>query len=76
MIDSGSTHSFVSPKYVPYLHVEPESLGCMLVVRTPSGTLTAREIYNSCEVRVGDRVLSANLILLGMVEFDVILGMD
>ena len=42
-IDSGSKHSFVSPNYVPYLSVASEPLGCILVVRTPSGILTARE---------------------------------
>ncbi|GKU88786.1 hypothetical protein SLEP1_g3007 [Rubroshorea leprosula] len=36
LIDYGSTHSFVSPKYVPFLHVEPETLDCVLVVNTPS----------------------------------------
>ena len=76
LIDSGSMHSFVSPKYVPFLHVKPKLLDCMLVVRTPSGILTAREIFNSCEIRIGDKVLSSNLILLGIAEFDVILGMD
>ncbi|GKV05621.1 hypothetical protein SLEP1_g17608 [Rubroshorea leprosula] len=77
LIDSGSTHSFVSPKYVPFLHVEPETLNCVLVVNTPSKeVLTSKTIYRSCRVMVEGRVLLADLILLGIVEFDVILGMD
>ena len=76
LIDSGSTHSFVSPKYVLFLRVKPEPLDCVLVVRTPSDTLTSRVIFRSCEVRIGDRGLCANLILLGITEFDVKLGMD
>ncbi|GKV24884.1 hypothetical protein SLEP1_g34427 [Rubroshorea leprosula] len=77
LIDFGSTHSFVSPKYVPFLHVEPETLDCVLVVNTPSKeVLVSKTIYRSCRVMVEDRVLFADLILLGIVEFDVILGMD
>ncbi|GKV38840.1 hypothetical protein SLEP1_g46705 [Rubroshorea leprosula] len=77
LIDSGSTHSFVSPKYVPFLHVEPETLDCVLVVNTPSKeVLTSKTIYRSYRVMVEGRVLLADLILLGIVEFDVILGMD
>ncbi|GKV53900.1 hypothetical protein SLEP1_g60413, partial [Rubroshorea leprosula] len=77
LIDSGSTHSFVSPKYVPFLHVEPETLDCVLMVNTPSKeVLTSKTIYRSCRVMVEGRVLLADLILLGIVEFDVILGMD
>ncbi|GKU99825.1 hypothetical protein SLEP1_g12612 [Rubroshorea leprosula] len=74
LIDFGSTHSFVSPKYVPFLHVEPETLDCVLVVNTPSKeVLTSKTIYRSCRVMVKGRVFPANLILLGIVEFDVIL---
>ncbi|GKV43664.1 hypothetical protein SLEP1_g50928 [Rubroshorea leprosula] len=77
LIDSGSTHSFVSPKYVSFLHVKPETLDCVLVVNTPSKeVLTSKTIYRSCRVMVEGRVLLADLILLGIVEFDVILGMD
>ncbi|GKV25053.1 hypothetical protein SLEP1_g34558 [Rubroshorea leprosula] len=74
LMDFGSTHSFVSPKYVPLLHVEPETLDCVLVVNTPSKeVLTSRTIYRSYRVMIEGRVLLANLILLGIVEFDVIL---
>ncbi|GKV41417.1 hypothetical protein SLEP1_g48955 [Rubroshorea leprosula] len=77
LIDYGSTHSFVSPKYVPFLHVEPETLDCVLVVNTPSKeVLVSKTIYRSCRVMVEGRVLFADLILLGIVEFDVIVGMD
>ncbi|GKV49055.1 hypothetical protein SLEP1_g55827 [Rubroshorea leprosula] len=77
LIDSGSTHSFVSPKYVLFLHVEPETLDCVLVVNTPSKEVsTSKTIYRSCRVMVEGRVLLADLILLEIVEFDVILDMD
>ncbi|GKV11452.1 hypothetical protein SLEP1_g22712 [Rubroshorea leprosula] len=77
LIDFGSTQSFVSPKYVPFLHVKPETLDCVLVVNTPSKeVLTSKTIYRSYRVMVEGRVLLADLILLGIVESDVILGMD
>ena len=33
-------------------------------------------VYKNYKLRVGDRDLSADLILLNMFDFDVILGMD
>ncbi|GKV32449.1 hypothetical protein SLEP1_g41058 [Rubroshorea leprosula] len=77
LIDYGSTHSFVSSKYVPFLHVEPETLDCVLVVNTLSKeVLTSKTIYRSCRVMVEGRVLLVDLILLGIMEFDVILDRE
>ena len=76
LIDCRSTHSFVSPKYVQFLSVNPESLSFELVVKTPSGVLKSQLVYRACDVLIGNMRLGANLILLGMVDFDVILGVD
>ena len=66
----------MSPKFVHYLSVKPESLNFELVVKTPSGVLKSRLVYRACDVLIGNARLGANLILLDMVDFDVILGMD
>ncbi len=33
-------------------------------------------VFKGCMVQIGDRELAANLVLLDMFEFDMILGMD
>ena len=44
---------------------------------TPVGeSLLVKYVYKSCEIIVVDRKIIANLIVLDMLEFDVILGMD
>ena len=40
------------------------------------GMISAHIIYESCKVRIGDRELLANLIILDTWDFDIILGMD
>ncbi|XP_058075840.1 uncharacterized protein LOC131224339 [Magnolia sinica] len=48
-----------------------------LVIATPIGSsVVLNQICRSCPVMVGDSVLLADLIVLDMQEFDVILGMD
>uniref|UniRef100_A0A2N9H8A8 Reverse transcriptase domain-containing protein n=1 Tax=Fagus sylvatica TaxID=28930 RepID=A0A2N9H8A8_FAGSY len=55
----------------------PETLDFELSVDTPSGhVLCTDKMYKSCDVLVSGRELEANLVLLDMYEFDVILGMD
>ena len=44
---------------------------------TPVGeSLLVKYVYKSCEIIVVDRKTIANLIMLDMLEFNVILGMD
>ena len=55
----------------------PETLDFELFVDTPSGHVMCMDkVYKSCNVLVSGRELEANLMLLDMYEFDVILGMD
>ena len=77
LFDSDSTHSFVSPIFAACLVGEVAPLHCILFVSTPLGkTVQCESYYPACKVRVGDFILSADLIILGMKDFDVILGMD
>ena len=46
------------------------------MVKTLSGVLKSRLVYRACDVLIGSMRLGANLIVLDMVDFDVILGMD
>ena len=48
-----------------------------LIISTPlQDSIVVDHIYPTCLIEIGGRKLSANLIELLMLEFDVILGMD
>ncbi|KAJ1428109.1 Zinc finger, CCHC-type [Sesbania bispinosa] len=77
LFDPGATHSFVSLSFAAQLGKSPSSLEETLAVTTPVGEILLADcVYCSCVVSIGGKELFANLIALGMVDFDVILGMD
>ncbi|GFS37755.1 hypothetical protein Acr_00g0053750 [Actinidia rufa] len=77
LMDSGSTHSFVSNSFEHYLTTSPVSLEYELSVSLPSGdSMLCDRVYNLCEIRVNDVAMYVDLIPLEMHGFDVILGMD
>lgn len=52
-------------------------LDCMLIVSTlTSDALNMDVMYRSCKLEVAGRELEANLILLDISDFNVILGID
>ncbi|XP_077219674.1 uncharacterized protein LOC143853850 [Tasmannia lanceolata] len=75
--DSGATNSFVSYAFAS-LHCLPIiPLDYDLCVSTPvEKEILAKRISKMCHVRIGNRELLADLILLELSDFDVILGMD
>ena len=77
LFDSSSTHSFISHGFAWRLNMTPETLDFELSVDTPFGhVMCTDKVYKSCNVLVSGRELEANLVLLDMYEFEVILGMD
>ena len=77
LIDSGSTHSFVTPHFATKLPSTPESLGYVLSVSFPSGnSALSVDVYKSCIVSLKGKTLLVDLIPLCISAFDVILGMD
>ena len=67
----------MSPIFVKKLDVEPVLLGEVCVVSLPLGeTLTSRFSFNEVPVKVAGRELPVDLIVLEIVDYDVILGMD
>ncbi|GFY91085.1 hypothetical protein Acr_07g0012810 [Actinidia rufa] len=75
LMDSGSTHSFVSNSFERYLTTSPVSLEYELSVSLPSGdTMSCDRVYSSCEIRVNDVPMYVDLIPLEIHGFDVILG--
>ncbi|XP_073290439.1 uncharacterized protein [Primulina huaijiensis] len=75
LLDSGATHSFIFETFVKLLKIIPEDLD--LRVSIPSGDqMAASSIVYNLELRLQNDVVRADLIVLPIPEFDIILGMD
>ena len=77
LLDPRVTLSFVTPYIAVQFDVSQETLSVPFSVSTPIGDpVIARRVYKNCPVIVSQKVTSADLVELGIVDFDVILGMD
>ena len=77
LFDPGSTFSYVSVYYASRLSMMSEPLVAPLRVSTPVGeSLVVDQVFRSCVVTIQRRDTRVDLILLDMVDFDLILGMD
>ena len=77
LLDPGATLSFVTPYIAVKFGVSPKTLSEPFSVSTLIGDpVIARQVYRKCPVKVSQKVTSADLVKLEMVDFDVILDMD
>ncbi|KAL0549215.1 hypothetical protein IC582_013696 [Cucumis melo] len=77
LFDSGSSHSFISSAFVLHARLEVEPLHHVLSVSTPSGEcMLSKEKVKACQIEITGHVMEVTLIVLNMLDFDVILGMD
>ncbi|KAL0559345.1 hypothetical protein IC582_003954 [Cucumis melo] len=77
LFDSGSSHSFISSAFVSHARLEVEPLHHVLSVSTPSGEcMLSKEKVKACQIEIVGHVIEVTLIVLDMLDFDVILGMD
>ncbi|KAL0537039.1 hypothetical protein IC582_026007 [Cucumis melo] len=77
LFDSGSSHSFISSAFVLHARLEVEPLHHVLSVSTPSGgCIMSKEKVKACQIEIAGHVIEVTLIVLDMLDFDVILGMD
>ena len=77
IFDSGASHSFIATSYVRELGLEVETLEKPLYVSSPLGTRVSVDlICRDCELEISWIVLTVDLRVMDMSEFDVILGMD
>ncbi|XP_070045132.1 uncharacterized protein [Nicotiana tomentosiformis] len=77
LIDPGSTLSYVTPYVAMEFGIEPEQLHEPFSVSTTVGeSIVAARVYRGCVVTVRGQDTMSDLIDLGMVDFDVIMGMD
>ncbi|XP_070053920.1 uncharacterized protein [Nicotiana tomentosiformis] len=77
LFDPGSMYSYVSSYFAHFLDMPRESLVSSVRVSIPVGdTIIVDRVYRSCVVTIGGLETRVDLLLLSMVDFDVILGMD
>ena len=77
LFDSGESHSFIAASCVRVLGLEVETLDEPLHVNSPLGTRARIDrICRGCELEISEILLKVDLRVMGMSEFEVILGMD
>ncbi|XP_070026526.1 uncharacterized protein [Nicotiana sylvestris] len=77
LFDPGSIYSYVSSLFASFLVISPEPLGTPVHVSTLMGDfVVVDQIYRFCVVTFCGFETRADLLLLDMIDFDVILGMD
>ena len=77
LFDSSASHSFIAASVVLELGLEVETLEEPLFVSSPLG-IRARigMICRGCELEISGTLLTVDLTIMDMLEFDVILRMD
>ncbi|XP_070057455.1 uncharacterized protein [Nicotiana tomentosiformis] len=77
LFDQGCTYSYVSSYFASCLVMPCNSLSAPIYVSMPVGdSIVLDRIYLSCVMSIGSHETSVDLLLLDMVDFDVILGMN
>ena len=77
LFDSGVSHPFIAASCVEELGLEVETLEKPLYVSSLLGTrVSVQRICRSCELEISGILLTVDLRVMDMTEFDVFLGMD
>ena len=77
LFDYSASHSFIAASCVKYLGLEVETLEEALHMSSPLGTgVSVDKICRDCELEISGILLTVDLRVMAMSEFDVILGMD
>ena len=74
---TGASHSFVAASSVDVLGLEVETLDELLYMSSPLGTrVRIDKICRDCELEILGILFTMDLRVMGISDFDVILGMD
>ena len=77
MFDYGASHSFIATSCVRELGLEIETLENPFYVSSPLGTgVSVDMICRGCKLEISGILLTMDLRVMDMSEFDVILRMD
>lgn len=77
LIDLRATHSFISRRFTKIFGRVPTQASYSYSVSIPTGeVIESSYILKACPINLANRTLFAELVVLGLYDFDIILGMD
>jgi hypothetical protein len=76
LFDSGASFSFVSEGFVARASLSVQKIGQSIVVNSGKGFMSSHSICLGCPIVLADEGFVANLVVIPLKSFDIILGMD
>jgi len=77
LFDAGATHSFINPATSRRLACLLDEMDVQLCVTTPLGSVYQEKlVVRNCPIVIQNRMFPADLVLLEIQCYDVVLGMD
>jgi hypothetical protein len=76
LFDSGASFSFVSDAFVAHAHLFRQKISQPIVVNSAKCLISSTLVYPGCSIFLADETFVANLVVIPVESFDVILGMD
>ena len=77
LVDPGATHSFISVPFTERHQIESQPIDGRMVVSIPNGdTMISERIVPGSRLVIQNKDFPAYLIVLGIYDFDIVLGMD
>ena len=77
LVDLGATHSFISVPFTKRHQIESQPIDGRMVVFVPNGdTMISKKIVPGSKLVIQNKDFPADLIVLGIHDFDIVLGMD
>ena len=77
LVDPGSTHSFISLPFTERHQIESQPIDGRMVVSIPNGdTMISERIVPGSRLVIQNKDFPADLIVLGIHDFDIVLGID
>jgi hypothetical protein len=76
LFDSGASFSFVSDAFVARAHLFRQKISQPIVVNYAKGFISSTLVCLGCSIFLADETFVANLVVIPLESFDVILGMD
>jgi hypothetical protein len=73
--DSGASHNFMSLAYAQKTNLSLRKMEVLYLILTPGGRVVAECMVRKIPLKLAERILPTNLIILEGQEIDIILGM-
>ena len=77
LFDTGATNSFISTSFASILEIKSESIKRPFLVGSPWGScVEVNQVCRSSTIDILHHKLDCDLLLLDLLDYEVILGMD